>query len=81
MTGPTYLFSLDIKIPIDSEIFLTLDDLTVIISKYGIYSWNHDTIQFDPFYFTSQEHLDEYPYVYLPNGKFLACYSHRDKDI
>jgi len=34
-------FSLDIKTPKYSEIFLALDGLTIIISNYGSYSWNN----------------------------------------
>jgi len=57
VTGLTRLFSLDIEIPKYSDLFLAPDGLTVVIPDYGIYSWNHDTAQFDPFHFTDQEHL------------------------
>ena len=64
--GPTR--SLDIEISIDSDLFLAPDGLTAVISDYGIYSWNHNTAQFDPFHFTSQGHLDGYHHAYSPEG-------------
>jgi len=80
VTGPTRLFSLDTEIPINSHSYLAPDGLTVI-SNYGIHSWNHDTAQFDPFHFTSQEHLDGYPCVYSPDGRLFACRSLQDDGI
>ena len=84
VTGPTRLFSLDIEIPGDSNLFLAPDGLTVIIVSYVTvlrYSWNHDTAQFDPFHFTSQEHVSKYPLVYSPDGRLFACYSCEDDNV
>ena len=78
VTGPTHLFSWDIEI--SSCLFLLAPDGLTVISDYGIYSWNHDTAQFDPFHFTSQEHLDE-DLVYSPDGKLIARCSLQDKDV
>ena len=80
VTGPTRLFSLDIE-TYSSHSYLAPDGLTVVIPDYGIYSWNHDTAQFDPFHFTSQEHLFGYPRAYSPDGRLIACYSCKDKDV
>ena len=78
VTGPTRLF---FKIPINSYTFLAPDGLTVI-SNYGSYSWNHDTAQFDPFHFTSQEHFGYREYrVYSPDGKLFACRSLQDDGV
>ena len=76
VTGPTRLFSLDIEI--SSFLFLAPDGLTVI-SKYGSYSWSHDTAQFDPFHFTSQGHLSGC--VYSPDRKLIACCSPKDDGV
>jgi len=77
--GPTCSFSLDIKIPVFSDLFLAPNSLTVI-SYYGIYSWNHDTAQFDSAHFTNQEHLDE-GLTYSPDRRLFICCSCKDKDI
>jgi len=78
VTGPTRLFSLDIEIPKYSDLFLAPDGLTVAISICGSYYWDHGTGQF---HFTSQEYLYGYPRVYTPDGRFLACRSHRDDQL
>jgi len=78
VTGPTRLFSLDLKIPSSSRLFLAPDGLTVVIPDYGGY---HDTAQFDPFHFTDQEHLLGYPCVYSPDGRLFACCLRNDDGV
>ena len=65
----------------DSFLRLAPDGLTVIIEKPTIYSWNHDTAQFHPFYFADQAHLGGEPDRYSPDGKFFACRSPEDGNI
>ena len=82
--GPTHFesaFSLDFEIPRNSLIFLAPNGLTVVISNHGSYSWNHDTAQFDPFHFTSQEHFYGPSLVYSPDGELVACRSLKDNHI
>ena len=74
-------FSLDIETPKYSEIFLAPDGLTIIISNYGSYSWNHDTVQFDPFHFTDEAHLHTDRHVYSPDGRLFACRSDNNGHI
>ena len=73
------LFSLDI--PEDSFILLALNGLIIVISKYDIYLWNHNTAQFNPFHFTDQEHLFGYLYMYLSDRKLIACHSLKNNSI
>jgi len=64
--------SLDININSDSYIFLAPDGLTVIIFT-DLFSWNHETAQFDRIHFTDEAHLHwhplRHPWAYSPDGK------------
>ena len=81
ITDLTCLFSLDIETSKYLEIFLAPNSLTIIICNYGSYSQNHDTVQFDLFHFTSQEHLNRDYHVYLPNRRLFIYCSDNDGHI
>jgi len=80
--------SLDLKVDRNSNPFLAPDGLTVVIMPYSssssatCYSWNHDTVQFDPVHFDDKTHIpwDSMP-AYSPDGKLCACWSDEDSHV
>ena len=55
------------------DILLAPDGLTFITTNpTSCYSWNHNTVQFQPFHFANVAHLDGRRMTYSPNGGRMA---------
>ena len=55
-----------------------LDDLTVLVGfNPTCYSWNHETVQFDPVHIDDQVLIPKLS----PDGKLLACWFDDDSQI